>query len=651
MMKMLKIVLTIAMSAGIVSAQDISGNYQLESLDVHYVMVTRDINQMGSDGNYYITDFDNALSSYGFNIGWPFAGDDSHFDYQLPPSFSPGDTISELQVSLPSAAWLAGAGIAMNTDFTDGAYTINTGSTYPTTQTVDCITEQVIPGVTDNGTWTDGGFGPLVDEVNHTSKTGWGIITSAVFASFQAPDMVNHVYGTDYGVGTAMEDWGYIQTNYNDDWSQPTGLNIGWEAHDGPNAGIGVVSETDQYYNADEAALGLVNNVVGMAVIPGDSVTIAAMAYLGSMQTPPITINVPTGDSLGVTDHNRPYMLGGPGQVDANGAAVIDPETGAPVGLFNTSWGYIFDPTGDLLGGGDHIPFSGDEALQFTGYYVTWHVLMTINAIQEGTVAAMTAAAMAGQAATLDSISAYVIAEVMWQWDVADAVQEALNGTASAALTAQLTEWVTAYMQAGMDQTSATTAALEAALPWALGLLTQYQAQLVDSEGNAIIIDDSDHDLDPDDYEEWTDYYDEYIGDTYPNGGRLFVEMYANCIPARWSQYIDSEWNYTGEIVVAVDDNGIVAEKFELKGNYPNPFNPTTKIRFSNDRTANVKVHVYSLKGERVATILNSQLNSGTYDVSWNGMNSSGKVVPSGMYLYEVRSEERSMQGKMLFLK
>jgi len=126
--------------------------------------------------------------------------------------------------------------------------------------------------------------------------------------------------------------------------------------------------------------------------------------------------------------------------------------------------------------------------------------------------------------------------------------------------------------------------------------------------------------------------------------------MYANCIPARWSQYIDSQWNYTGAIA-AVDDNGIVAEKFELKGNYPNPFNPTTKIRFSNDRTANVTVHVYSLRGERVATILNSQLNSGTYDVSWNGMNSSGKVVPSGMYLYEVRSEERSMQGKMLFLK
>ena len=50
------------------------------------------------------------------------------------------------------------------------------------------------------------------------------------------------------------------------------------------------MSEGDQYYNADEAALGLVNNVVGMAAVPGDSVTIAAMAYLGALQDPPITI-------------------------------------------------------------------------------------------------------------------------------------------------------------------------------------------------------------------------------------------------------------------------------------------------------------------------------------------------------------------------
>ena len=630
MKNLLTVFLSISLGAGIVSAQDISGNYQLDSLAVKYVVVVRDMVQTGSDGNQYTTARDSAVSSYGLRFGWPNASDTSHFDYEL-PAFSVGDTITVIDVHLPYAIMLTGGGISMNTDFTDGAYTINEGSTYPTTQTVDCITAAVIPAIQDNGVWTDGGYDPLIDQTNHRITSGWGIITSAVFASFQAPDMVNHVYGTDYGVGTPMENWGYIRTNYNDDWSQPLGLNIGWEAHDGTESGLGLVSPGDEYYDADEEALGLVNNMFGGNAAPGDSVTIGWTAALAAQNG--ITINIPTD--------NPPYMIGGPGGVH--------PATGDTIGTFNTNWGYVFDPTGDLLGGGDGVPFSGDEALQFTGYYATWHVLMTINAIQDGTIAAMTAAAMAGQAATLDSIAAYVIAEVMWQWDVADAVQEALNATASAALTAQLTEWVTAYMTAGMDQNSATAAALEAALPWALGFLSQYQTQLVDSEGNAIIVDDSDHDLDPDDYEEWTDYYDEYMGFTYPNGGRLFVQLYANCVPAKWSQYIDSHWDYTGAL--SVDTDGVVADKFELKGNFPNPFNPITRIRFSNDKTGNVKVIVYAITGERVATIHNSQLSPGTYDVTWNGKNSQGKVVPSGMYLYEVRSEQISLQGKMLFLK
>ena len=100
-----------------------------------------------------------------------------------------------------------------------------------------------------------------------------------------------------------------------------------------------------------------------------------------------------------------------------------------------------------------------------------------------------------------------------------------------------------------------------------------------------------------------------------------------------------------------VHDNNITVDRFELKGNYPNPFNPTTKIRFTNDRSSNVKVTVYALNGEKVATIMNKQVNAGAYDVSWNGKNSNGTIVPTGMYLYDIESDGRRLQGKMLFLK
>ena len=626
MKKMLIIFLSITLCIGTLSAQSIDGNYTLDSLTVQYVMVTRDMVQE-LDGAPHIIEADDSLASYSLAVGWPFAGDSSEIDIAL-PVFAPGDTIRVQNVALPSAAWLAAAGIAMNVDFTNGTYTFNEGSTYPTTQTVNCVTVPTNPAIQDYGTWTDGGYDPLVDVTNFTSKTGWGILTSGVFASFEAPDMVNHVYGTDYGVGTAMPDWGYIQTNYSDGtFSAPTGLNIGWEAHDGPNAGIGIVDAGDNYYN--EAEAGLLNNVVGLQFLPADSVTIAATAAVAAGAG--ITINVPA---------EHPYMFLGPG-------LPVNPTTGEAAegyGAFpnGSDRGYVFDPTGSLLGG-DDVPFNGDEALAATGYFWTWNTFVTFGSIAQGAGAAIAAGCCLDASGNLivppnvTMLADSVIDYVMYNWDVAETYQLAASATIKAALVAQIGQWVAA----GVSFQDA----LSYCLPWVLGALAQAEAGggFVDSDGTALVVNDSDHDLDP---ESWVSY--DYWGD-YPTGGRMFVQMYANCVPAKWSQYVDSHWTYSGALSSV--DEGIVAEKFEIKGNYPNPFNPMTKIRFSNDRTSNVRVHVYSLLGERVNTLINKQLNSGTYDITWNGTNSQGKVVPSGMYLYEVESEGRRLQGKMLFLK
>jgi hypothetical protein len=633
MKKLLTFFLSVILCISILPDQTIDGNYELDSLVVKYVTVARDIVQTGNDGNTYTTTYDDSAATYSIRVGWPDA-DTSLFDYSL-PYWAIGDTIGVLEVPLGSAAALAAFGLGLNTDFSDGAYTINPGSVYPTTNTEDCVTSQVFLPIQDAGTWTDGGYDPLV--TGTSIRYGWGIITSNVFATFNAPDFVNHVYGTDYGLmadgtPTAMPNWGYLQVNYTDDtFSTPGGLNIGWEAHDGPDANIGIVSAGDPYFVQAEADLGLLNNMVGRAGIPADSVTIPAMVNAAAAAG--ITIHLPTD--------NPPYMLGGPGAIDpTTGEGIIDPSTGDNVGAFTSEWGYIFDPTGDLLGGGDGVPFSGDEALQFTGYYATWNVLKTLFAVSEGAAAAVAGGAFANPLApNIAMLADSLIDYTMYYWDVAEAVQTALNAGLDAAVQTQLTTWMSAGL--GLPEIG------QAFLAYVLGALTQYQAQLVDSNGAPITVNDSDHDLDIEDFDE-SSYY--YYGEVFfPNGGRLYVQSYANCFPAIWSQYINSHWTYMGAI--ASVDEGIVAEKFELKGNYPNPFNPTTKIRFTNDRTSNVKVTVYSLKGEKVATILNKQINNGTYDVSWNGMNTSGKLVPSGMYLYDVESDGRRLQGKMLFLK
>jgi hypothetical protein len=92
----------------------------------------------------------------------------------------------------------------------DGTFTINEGSTYPTTEADDCSTYSVVPAVSENGTWTSTP-GLAHPDDPYSYSMGWGISLSEVFAQFGAADLVNGQYGVDYGPGTAMENWGMVE--------------------------------------------------------------------------------------------------------------------------------------------------------------------------------------------------------------------------------------------------------------------------------------------------------------------------------------------------------------------------------------------------------------------------------------------------------
>ena len=630
MRKLLYVFLSIIISYSNIQAQSIEGNFELDSLVVEYTIVARDIEQVGNDGNVHVTTYDAEKASYDLTVGWPIAGDEGIFDFSL-PYFDIGDTMRVVNVPLGSAAALAAYGLGLNVDFTDGAYTVNEGSVYPTTDTEDCVTSQVFLPIQDQGVWDNGGHDPILLPGNKV-KWGWAIIESGIFANFKAPNMNTDVYGVDYGAGTDMESWGYFQANYTDDtYSTVDGLNIGWEAHDGVEADLGVVSDGDPYYVQAEADLGLMNGMFGVSTAPVDSVTIPAVAAQAAAAG--ITINVPT--------ENTPFAAGATG-IDLDGDGVLD-------GATTNDFFYIFDPSGSILGGGDGVLFSGDEGLQYTGYYATWNTLITLNGITDGVQAAALGGALANPTApNIPMIVDSVLAYTLYYWDMSEATIAAVEaaGVASAAVT-QVGTWLAGGM--GLEDVG------NALLPYILGNVTGLKAQataagtpLTYENGDPVIVDDSGHDLDTNDFQ-WENAY--YYGELWNNkGGRIFVQSYANCFPAKWTQRVDSHWSYMGALST-VNDNNITVDKFELKGNYPNPFNPTTKIRFTNDRTSNVKVTVYALNGEKVATIMNRNINAGAYDVSWNGRNSNGSIVPTGMYLYDIESDGRRLQGKMLFLK
>jgi len=94
------------------------------------------------------------------------------------------------------------------------------------------------------------------------------------------------------------------------------------------------------------------------------------------------------------------------------------------------------------------------------------------------------------------------------------------------------------------------------------------------------------------------------------------------------------------------DNNGITPVEFSLKQNYPNPFNPSTTITFELPEKTAVRLDIYNILGEKVAELLNAELQSGRHSLTWNA---SG--VPSGVYVYRIQAGEFTSSKKMILLK
>lgn len=97
--------------------------------------------------------------------------------------------------------------------------------------------------------------------------------------------------------------------------------------------------------------------------------------------------------------------------------------------------------------------------------------------------------------------------------------------------------------------------------------------------------------------------------------------------------------------VTSVEENGGVSS-FKLDGNYPNPFNPSTKISFQLPFAAEVSLTVYNSSGEIVGAIKNLQRDSGKQSIDFDGTN-----LPSGIYFYKISAAGSVLSGKMVLLK
>ena len=96
-----------------------------------------------------------------------------------------------------------------------------------------------------------------------------------------------------------------------------------------------------------------------------------------------------------------------------------------------------------------------------------------------------------------------------------------------------------------------------------------------------------------------------------------------------------------------------ILKPYVLKGNYPNPFNPSTTIRFEVKKAINkmVQIRIFNLKGQLIK-VLALQINrSGNYEIVWDGTDNLGLTVSSGTYYYVIDFGDAQLTGKMSMIK
>ncbi len=106
-------------------------------------------------------------------------------------------------------------------------------------------------------------------------------------------------------------------------------------------------------------------------------------------------------------------------------------------------------------------------------------------------------------------------------------------------------------------------------------------------------------------------------------------------------------------LIADADDytyDNVLPATYSLDQNFPNPFNPSTRISFDLPKSGAVRLTVYNILGEKIEELVDGYLPAGTHAITWKP-NNDGSPLASGVYMYELVTEEASISRKMLLLK
>jgi len=109
-------------------------------------------------------------------------------------------------------------------------------------------------------------------------------------------------------------------------------------------------------------------------------------------------------------------------------------------------------------------------------------------------------------------------------------------------------------------------------------------------------------------------------------------------------------WNWE-KVDEEKDDRGELPRNFALLQNYPNPFNPITQIKYALHTGCHVKLTIYNILGQEVATLVDKSQAAGYKSVPWDSRSPSGNEVTSGIYFYQLQAGDFAQTRKMILMR
>ncbi len=100
-----------------------------------------------------------------------------------------------------------------------------------------------------------------------------------------------------------------------------------------------------------------------------------------------------------------------------------------------------------------------------------------------------------------------------------------------------------------------------------------------------------------------------------------------------------------------VANNSETPDNFTLHPNFPNPFNPSTEIRFSLEESGTVNISIFNTLGQQVRVLADGVYDMGEHSVTWDGKDNNGVNLATGSYLYQLRFNNRTYTRTMTMIK